>query len=358
MHSDEVSSVLLSALQGAWHCQGAQVLPIPAGGRAVPAGDPPGLRLYWVDQALCSLSWDGGRELLVRPGSLVVLPRGAGHRLAPAGNGMAWTLTAVWPASAWCASLLVDDAPVITPLGVDDQPDALRALRARGAAAGADGTTQTAHAAINSHDALPAACATALMLPALHAVESTPARSIVAAALAHPRLGAWLRDVLPRTGPLPSIDDCAARCHLSRAAFTRHFSGLTGLSCAEFLTRWRMNAALHRLALGDSGTGDGGDVGDIAALYGYESEASFRKAFRRATGLTPGAVRRAGSIDAALGYGPGAGAGSGSGSGAADAVATPPTLPPLRKAAPRVAVTTHATPPDLAAMLSALISGL
>lgn len=332
------SSVVLSALAGAWQCEDPQVLRLPADGVTIVHGDAGGLRMYWVDQALCSVQWghECNREMLVPPSSLVMLPRGMAHRLAPAADGMAWALTAVWPTSAWCASLLIHDEPLVTAVAPAHQPEALRALRA---------STLPVQAAATGGP-LAGACARALLEHGLRVAEATPAQSMLAGALAHARLGAWLRAALVQTGPLPSIDDSAARCNLSRAAFTRHFAGLTGLSCAEFLTRWRMNAALHRMVLEQM------DVGDAAALYGYESEASFRKAFRRATGLTPGAARRAGSMDAAFGNPPAPGLQQ------RPAVAGSSTRAPLAGAAPRVAVTTHTAPPDLASMLSAVISGL
>lgn len=334
------SSVVLRALAGAWQCEDPQVLSLPAHGVTTVHGAATGLRIYWVDQALCSVQWghhpDGKREILVPPSSLVMLPRGMAHRLSPVADGMAWALTAVWPTSAWCASLLIHDEPLVATLAPADQPEVLRALRAG---------ARPAQAAVAAGP-LVGACARALLELGLRVAEATPAQSMLAGALAHARLGAWLREALAQTGPLPSIDDSAARCNLSRAAFTRHFAGLTGLSCTEFLTRWRMNAALHRMLLGQM------DVGDAAALYGYESEVSFRKAFRRATGLTPGAARRAGSLDAAFGAPPAPGPQQG------PAVAGTAARAPLAGAAPRVAVTTHTAPPDLASMLSAVISGL
>ncbi len=334
------SSVVLSALAGAWRCEGAQVQRVPAAGVATLHSESPGLRLYWVDQALCGVQWghnhECNREMLAPPASLVLLPRGMAHRLVPMADGMAWALTAVWPTSAWCASLLIHDQPLVTTIALADQPEALRALRA--------GARPAQPAATGGP--LASACANALLEHGLRRAEAMPAQSMLAGALVHARLGAWLRKALVQTGPLPSLDDSAARCNLSRAAFTRHFAGLTGLSCAEFLTRWRMNAALHRMVL------DKMEVGDAAAQYGYESDASFRKAFRRATGLTPGAARRAGSMDAAFGALPAPGMPPQPVAAGATARA------PLAGAAPRVAVTTHTTPPDLAAMLSAVISGL
>lgn len=325
------ASVLLAALAGAWRCRGVKLLRLPVDGVAVAPGEAPGLRLYWIEGSVCTLSTPhagGGRETLAPASSLVVLPRASAHQLKPQ-HGMAWALSAEWPASVWCASLLTGEAPLAAPLAPHHQPDILRTLRTQAMAdpAGAD------------RGALHDACAQALVERALALTEAAPAQSMLASALAHARLGPWLRDALTQTGALPALDDCAALCHLSRAAFTRQFAGATGLSFAEFMTRWRMNAALHRMVLGQI------DVAEAAALYGYESEASFRKAFRRATGLTPGAARRAGGIDAAFGWGD-------------PRSAAAVSAAPIGKPSPRVSVTTHTQPPDLAAMLSAVITGL
>ena len=54
----------------------------------------------------------------------------------------------------------------------------------------------------------------------------------------------------------------------------------------HYVTRWKMNAALMWLKEGDA------SHADIASRLGYESEAAFRRAFKRFTGQPPGAFRR------------------------------------------------------------------
>jgi AraC-like DNA-binding protein len=54
----------------------------------------------------------------------------------------------------------------------------------------------------------------------------------------------------------------------------------------QYLTNWRMQIASGLL------TGTSANIASIALEVGYESEAAFSRAFRRATGLPPAAWRR------------------------------------------------------------------
>ena len=53
----------------------------------------------------------------------------------------------------------------------------------------------------------------------------------------------------------------------------------------QYLTRWRMQVAARLLAQG------GAKVATIASEAGYDSEAAFSRAFKKATGMAPGAWR-------------------------------------------------------------------
>jgi len=54
----------------------------------------------------------------------------------------------------------------------------------------------------------------------------------------------------------------------------------------QYLTRWRMQLAAGQLAAGAD------SVSSVAARVGYESEAAFSRAFKKATGVAPGRWRR------------------------------------------------------------------
>ena len=55
----------------------------------------------------------------------------------------------------------------------------------------------------------------------------------------------------------------------------------------EFVAIWRMQRATGLLADGRA------NMLDVAIQCGYESEAAFRKAFKRVVGIAPGRLRKA-----------------------------------------------------------------
>jgi AraC-like DNA-binding protein len=75
----------------------------------------------------------------------------------------------------------------------------------------------------------------------------------------------------------------------SRSAFAARFTSVVGEPPMEYVTRWRMQVA--RAAL----ESEGATVGELAQRLGYRSEAAFARAFKRVTGMPPGAVRRGGA---------------------------------------------------------------
>ncbi|MDX3237273.1 AraC family transcriptional regulator [Streptomyces sp. ME03-5709C] len=83
------------------------------------------------------------------------------------------------------------------------------------------------------------------------------------------------------------IERFAALTSMSRATFIRHFGRETGMNPGDYLTRLRMLLAADLL------TGTDRPVGAVAATVGYGSESAFGRAFRLATGSTPARLRRA-----------------------------------------------------------------
>ena len=77
----------------------------------------------------------------------------------------------------------------------------------------------------------------------------------------------------------------------SRSNLAKRFTELVGQPPMQYLAQWRMQVAANRLAQ------SGAKVATIGAEVGYDSEAAFSRAFKRAAGLAPGAwreVRRGG----------------------------------------------------------------
>lgn len=87
-----------------------------------------------------------------------------------------------------------------------------------------------------------------------------------------------------------SVDHLARKAGLSRSSFYDRFTGVVGEPPGAYLTRWRMTLA--RRALRDTGA----SIHEVAARYGYGSEAAFNRAFKRVVGVPPGAWRRGGAV--------------------------------------------------------------
>lgn len=83
----------------------------------------------------------------------------------------------------------------------------------------------------------------------------------------------------------------ASEAGLSRSAFSARFTDLVGEPPMTYVTRVRMEVATELLAEQQQ------TVRVVAETLGYESEASFSRAYKRVTGRSPGAVRRAGPLD-------------------------------------------------------------
>jgi AraC family transcriptional regulator, alkane utilization regulator len=84
-----------------------------------------------------------------------------------------------------------------------------------------------------------------------------------------------------------TVQSLAARVAMSRSAFASRFARLVGEPPLAYVTRWRMQKAAGLLRQSSA------TLADIAERVGYDSEAAFSKAFKRAVGSAPGAYRRA-----------------------------------------------------------------
>jgi len=84
-----------------------------------------------------------------------------------------------------------------------------------------------------------------------------------------------------------TVQSLATKVAMSRSAFAARFTRLVGEPPLQYITRWRMQKAAGLLREGTA------TLGEIAQRVGYDSEAAFSKAFKRALGSAPGAYRRA-----------------------------------------------------------------
>lgn len=107
----------------------------------------------------------------------------------------------------------------------------------------------------------------------------------LAAALADERIARALRAMHVNLAGDWTVESLAREAAMSRSAFAAKFSDLLGESPMVYLTNVRM-AAAHRWLRDDRLT-----IADAAERAGYKTEAAFSKAFKRALGVSPGAVR-------------------------------------------------------------------
>lgn len=105
------------------------------------------------------------------------------------------------------------------------------------------------------------------------------------AALRDPEIGAVLAVIHREPGRPWTLGELAATAAMSRSAFAARFTAVAGVPAMKYVAQWRMRAARHRLAAGDT-------VASVALAFGYGSEAAFSRAYARTTGETPGRVRR------------------------------------------------------------------
>lgn len=84
-----------------------------------------------------------------------------------------------------------------------------------------------------------------------------------------------------------TLDELGRQVGLSRSALHERFVQFIGAPPMQYLTRWRMQLASNLLRSTNT------NVASIALEVGYDSEAAFARAFKRAVGLPPAAWRKA-----------------------------------------------------------------
>ena len=84
-----------------------------------------------------------------------------------------------------------------------------------------------------------------------------------------------------------TVDELAREVALSRSVLAQRFTELVGESPMRYLSAWRMQLAKQLMREGTH------SVQEVATRVGYDSEAAFNRAFKRATGSPPAAWRRA-----------------------------------------------------------------
>lgn len=268
----------------------------------------PLLRLHFVAEGEAWLCSEATGPMQLRAGDVVLLPQGIAHRLASgpdvachpidkgaithhggnvcslvqAGDGAGATLfcgsmaleahalhplIALMPAVIKGCDVIGRD-PMLGPL--------LEAMRAEAAEAQVGGATMLSRMA----DLL----AARVIRNWVHTCQQGASGWL--AAIRDPQVGRALAAIHRDPGQNWTVESLARVAGQSRSIFAERFSTLMGEGAAHYVARWRMQVAQEWLRRRDL------TVAAVASRLGYESEASFGRAFKRVTGKPPGEVRR------------------------------------------------------------------
>ena len=127
-------------------------------------------------------------------------------------------------------------------------------------------------------------------------MESTSAgRTGWLAALKDPIVGPALGQLHDRPAYAWSLAELARAANTSRSVLSERFSEVMGMPPMQYLAQWRLQLAAEQLSSGSE------KVATVGARVGYDSEAAFSRAFKRATGLSPASWRRSRSGTPAVG---------------------------------------------------------
>jgi AraC-like DNA-binding protein len=118
-----------------------------------------------------------------------------------------------------------------------------------------------------------------------HALHLEPKLSPLLAALSDQYLSLAVAVFIDNPGEGWTVERMAKLACQSRSTFTERFTQLVKMPPLEFVATWRMQLATGMLA------DEHANMLDVALRCGYESEAAFRKAFKRIIGFPPGKAR-------------------------------------------------------------------
>jgi AraC-like DNA-binding protein len=83
-----------------------------------------------------------------------------------------------------------------------------------------------------------------------------------------------------------TVDELAREVAVSRSVLAQRFTELVGEAPMRYLANWRMQLAKQMMREGTR------NIQEVATRVGYDSEAAFNRAFKRATGTPPAAWRK------------------------------------------------------------------
>lgn len=87
-----------------------------------------------------------------------------------------------------------------------------------------------------------------------------------------------------------TVDELAREVALSRSVLAQRFAELVGEAPMRYLANWRMQLAKQMMREGTH------NIQEVATRVGYDSEAAFNRAFKRATGSPPATWRKGATL--------------------------------------------------------------
>ena len=241
--------------------------------------------LHLMDQGSCWMKLEGVDEpVLLRAGDLVVLPRGTAHVLTPTeesmkGDGYTTMLCGELEFESASGNPVLAGLPDLVLIHGASTGDAFRCL--------AELLVQEANRGGFGSQAVMDKLADALFVMALrqHLLSADSRRGLFAA-MADARMRRVLDAMHRAPGRAWTVASLAEVALMSRTAFAERFAEVLEETPYQYLTRWRMAQALKLLR--DPRL----SVAHVAERLGYQTEAAFRRSFKRVHGYGPGSVRR------------------------------------------------------------------
>lgn len=260
---------------------------------------------HFAGTAACWLQRNGQDWMKVEAGSAILLPRGEAHVLASEPTARQNALSTWQPNAAWESGFVSDREGCVLfsgslrfNLGARHPVLALLpAVMHAGAASPGDDSILPLLEAMGREIAANRAGACGMVARLADVVAAQVIRAWAEsgggaetgwlAAIRHPLLGRVLAAIHAAPDRDWSVEELARLMGASRSSFAEKFTAILGVPPARYIAQVRMHRAQEMLAAGNA------RLAEVAERLGYESEASFSRAFKRIIGVAPSHHRRA-----------------------------------------------------------------
>lgn len=293
-------------LTGAFYCR--TELGAPCGLAMPPMGD--SLSFHAVISGRCDLTVDGHETVALEVGDVALVPHGRGHRLATqagVSTPSIFDLPHEYLSDRYavlrhgveggdrveliCGAVQFEHPAAMNLIGVlpaiihvrDDQSTTTSGIRGMLDVMGSEARELRA----GGETVVTRLCDIVVIQAIRYWLEHDPqARTGWLGALRDDQIGSSIAAIHRDPGGDWTVASLAAVALMSRSAFAARFTELVGESALRYVTRWRMAIAVDRLSEHRT------SIAQVAAKLGYESEASFSRAFKRTVGYPPSQARR------------------------------------------------------------------